>query len=352
MSTQQTNITNKVLNNLGNNLGNNLNNTIQGITSNTYLLTLVMFLACLGFVMFYFLSKEFRVSKTLSYMKIYTNFQILTSLNMKALKKFKLANFNVASSFNSAHSGHQLLDYVSTEMIHANLRSGARFLEFTIFSSQYGDDAEPIISNGYQVGEWKLMANHITFDEACETIKDNAFSITSDVNGVYNPKDPLFISLNLKTNYNISVLNKIHSIISKHFLNKLLPSKYSYSKRNIGNISLIDLMGKVIIFSTDGYQGSRLDEFINYTWGKKHAKRIHYSELDSDNGLLNHNKNNLTMVTPHKEGDILTYNYSPITAWKSGCQFVAMNYQKVDDGMDAYISKFKNKSFVLKADHY
>lgn len=349
---QQNNIANNNLTNLTNKIANNSKEVLNQLASNTYILTLFLFLTCIGFIMFYFLSKEFRVAKTLSYMKIYTNFQTLTSLNTKALKEFKLANFHIASSFNSAHSGHQMFDYVSNEMIYANLKSGARFLEFTIFNSEYGDNAEPLVSNGYQVGEWKLMANSITFDEACQTIKDNAFDVSSSVNGVYNPKDPLFISLNLKTNYSIPVLNKIHKILGKHFLNLMLSSEYSYSKRNLGEIPLIDLMGRVIIFSTDGYQGSNLEEFVNYTWGKEHAKRIHHSEIESEKDLLEHNKKSLSMIIPHQEGDIFTNNYDPVIAWRQGCQFVSMNYQKVDSAMDAYISKFKNKSFVLKPDHY
>jgi hypothetical protein len=348
MSTQQ----NVLVNNISNQVTNNSTEVLNRLASNVYLLTLFLFLACLGFIMFYFLSKEFRVAKTMLYMKIYTNFQTLSSLNIKALRQFKLANFLVASSFNSAHSGHQIFDYVSNEMIYANLKSGARFLEFTIFNDRYGDDAEPIVSNGYQIGEWKLMANHITFDEACQTIKDNAFDVASSINGVYNPKDPLFISLNLKTNYAIPTLNRIHKILGKHFLNKMIPSKYSYSKRNIGQIPLVDLMGKVVILSTDGYQGSRLEEFINYTWGKDHARRIHHSELETAKGLLEHNKKSLSMIYPHQEGDYTTQNYDPLMGWRQGCQFVAMNYQKVDKGMDSYISKFKNKSFVLKPDHY
>lgn len=344
MSTQSTN---EIINSMSNQVSNS-NQILSQLTSNTYILTLFLFLTCLGLVMFYFLSKQFRVSKTISYMKIYTNFQTLTSLNQKVLKDFKLSQFMVCSSFNSAHSGFQLMDYVSNDMIHANLRCGARFLEFTIFNSKYGEDAIPIVSNGYQVGEWKLMANDITFEEACNTIRDNAFVVTSDVGGVYNPKDPLFISLNLKNNYAIPVLNKIHKIITDNFVNRLLPSKYSYSKRNIGNIPIIDLMGKVIILSTDGYQGSKLEEYVNYTYGKEDMKRINIKDIDSENNLLEFNKTKMSMVYPHDEGDFFTTNYDPDLAWRYGCQFVAMNFQKIDKNMDKYIEKFKNKSFVLK----
>lgn len=348
------NALNQQTNNIGNQFANNSKQMLDGMASNTYILTLFLFLACIGFVMFYFLSKQFRVAKTLTYMKIYTNFQTLTSMNKNDLKDkdsnipYKLSDFYIASSFNSAHSGYQLFDYVSLEMLHANLRSGARFLEFTIFNDKFGEDAIPVISNGYQVGEWQLTANTITFEDACVFIRDNAFAVSSNLGGVYNPKDPLFISLNLKTNYNLKCLDRIQKIILKNFRNRLLPAKYGYSKRNIGEIPLADLMGKVVIFSTDGYQGSKLEEFINYNWDKDGINRIHIDDLESGKGLLEHNKKKLTMIYPHKEGDFWTTNYDPNLAWRYGCQFVAMNFQKVDTGMDSYISKFKNKSFTLK----
>jgi hypothetical protein len=339
---------NAVANNISDQFKNTTSQALEGLTSNTYILTLFLFITCLGLVMFYFLSYSFRVAKTISYMKIYTNFQTITSMNIKALKQFTLSQFHVASSFHSAHSGFQMFDYVSPEIIIANLKSGARFLEFSVFNDKYGENGIPVVSSGYQQGEWKLMANQITFDTVCNVINDNAFSVTNSLGGVYNPKDPLFISLNLKTNYQLTTLDKIQEIITKYFINRLLPSKYSYTKRNLGKIPLIDLMGKVIILSTDGYQGSKLEEYINYSWDKNEIKRIHFKDVEKENDLSRFNKTNLTMIYPHDEGDILTTNYSPVMPWKLGCQFVAMNYQKIDEHMDKYIEKFKNTSFVLK----
>lgn len=336
------------INNIGNQIQHTANNAATALISHTYLLTLFLFLMCLALIMFYFLSYSFRVSKTISNMKIYSNFQAISSSDSKAIQNFKLANFYVASSFNSAHSGFQLLDYVSLEMVIANLRAGARFLEFTIFNDKYGKDGGPVVSNGYQEGEWKLMANHLTFEDVCATIRENAFTVANESGGVYNSKDPLFISLNLKTNYQVSTLDKIHKILLKNFRNRMLSNEYSYSKRNLGNIKLKDLMGKVVIFATDGFQGSDLEELINYNWAGDDIRRIYASDLEAENGLIQHNRTKLSMVYPHQEGVIWSVNYEPKEAWKKGCQFVAMNYQKVDSGMNHYIEKFRNKSFVLK----
>ena len=40
-------------------------------------------------------------------------------------------------------------------------------------------------------------------------------------------------------------------------------------------------MGKVVLFSSDGYQGSSLEELINYSWNYPKLKRLHFSEVDN-----------------------------------------------------------------------
>lgn len=347
---------NKAINNTSGNGGGNIitNNAkivVDGLTSNVYILSLFLFLVALGLIMFYFLSKSFRVSQALSYMKIYNNYQTLSSVTPNSINNFKLSDFYVCSSFHSAHSGYQILDYVSLEMILANLKTGARFMEFSIFNDSYGKDSEPVVSSGYQVGEWKLTANTIPFDDVCNIIANNAFKVNSSDGGVYNPKDPFFIALNLKNNYQISTLDKIYNSIRKHFAERLLPSKYSYSKRNLGDIKLKDLLEKVIIFASNGHQGSMLEELVNYCWDGGDLNRYHFNKLEDIDGLIEHNRTKLTIVYPHEEGDFMTTNYDPIEPWKLGCQFVEMNFHKIDSNMDKYIEKFKNKSFILKPPH-
>jgi hypothetical protein len=62
--------------------------------------------------------------------------------------------------------------------------------------------------------------------------------------------------------------------------------------------------------------------------------------------LKNHNKTGITIVVPHVEGDYLTRNYDPAQAWDLGCQFVAMNYQEIDENMDTYITHFETKAIL------
>ena len=53
------------------------------------------------------------------------------------------------------------------------------------------------------------------------------------------------------------------------------------------------------------------------------------------------------MVVP-EENTLFTRQYNPNYAWDTGCQFVCMYYQKIDDNMDYYVTKFKNTSFIPK----
>ena len=52
----------------------------------------------------------------------------------------------------------------SEDILLSILQSGARYIEFNVFNSKFGKDAIPMVSNGYQKGEWKLTLNNcITF---------------------------------------------------------------------------------------------------------------------------------------------------------------------------------------------
>jgi hypothetical protein len=117
------------------------------------------------------------------------------------------------------------------------------------------------------------------------------------------------------------------------------------------------LIGKVVLFASDGFQGSGLEEIVNYSWDNtnnnpKHAmQRLHYSNITASGfnkkELIDFNRTGFTIIVPHKEGDFWNTNYNPTLAFELGCQFVAMEFQYIDANMDFYITKFKEKSFIL-----
>lgn len=334
----------------------------------------IVFLAILTI----FFSKQYRVYRVTNNMNIYIKFQNMESMKITSLKNYRLADFYVCSSYNSAVAGYQMLDYLSTDMVKKVLQCGCRFLDFQLFSNTFGTDSYPVVSCGFRTGEWKFALNTINFEDVLQTIADHAFRIFDGTDGTPNNQDPLIISLDLKNNYNYLVNNKIQKLISKYLGVYLLDPSYNYQSKNIALTPLKNLMGKVIIFSSDGYQGSSLEELINYSWNYPKLKRLHFSEVDSQlqsqvvdnanslitkdlktqidnskniiqyNQLKKFNMNALTIVVPQKENDIITRNYDPTNAWKLGCQFVAVNFQKIDKNMDTYVNKFKNRAFVLK----
>uniref|UniRef100_A0A6C0E6A5 phosphoinositide phospholipase C n=1 Tax=viral metagenome TaxID=1070528 RepID=A0A6C0E6A5_9ZZZZ len=344
---------------------NNSNNNVikNNPDQNKFLIIILVGITILAGILFFF-SKSFRVSRVISNMNIYINFQNLESMKPTLLKKYRLADFYINSSCNTALSGYQMFDYVSTDMVKKTLQAGARYLEFQIFADSYGLDAVPIVSTGFEKGEWKLSLNTLTFEDVIKTLRKHAFRVYDGTDGVPNYQDPLFIGLNLKTNNNYIIHNKIQAIINKYFLDYLLDPSYNYQAKNVALVPLAELMGKVIIFASDGFQGSNLDEIVNYSWDYAKMKRLHISELLLDNSGIDKTKNtieisqikkfnfnNLSIVYPQKEGEFFTYNQDPKIAWDLGCQFVCMNYQSIDREMDKYISKFRINSFVLKPKH-
>ena len=292
-------------------------------------------------------------------MLVYQGYQQLTSLDYSRVGQKRIGDFYVESAYNAAHCYYQMYDYTSENIVLSVLQSGARYIEFNVFNSEFGDKAFPVVSMGYKTGEWKMMVTDTPLETIFETIANNAFKITDGKTGVNNPDDPLFIGLVLNTNSNLNCLNLIAFLITKYFGNRLLDNSYSFQNNdNIGDIQMIQLMSKVTIFASDGFQGSGLEELINYSWdnvdnNKNHSmQRLHYSTIIEPtfdtNKLIEYNRTGLTIIVPNQEGDFLNNNYDSTKAFELGCQFVSMNFQNVSTEMDGYITRFKKKAFAMK----
>ena len=332
---------------------------VYEVVSENYLLLLGITSALIIIIIIYFFSQSFRVSRTLAKMLVYQGYQQITSLNYNTIGSNRLGDFYVASAYNAAHCGYQMYDYTSEQIVLAVLQSGARYLEFNIFNSEFGDSAYPVVSMGYKKGEWKMMVNDTPLETIFQTIVNNAFTIYDGVNGVSNPDDPIFIGLNLNTNSNLSCLNLIGFLITKYFANRLLDNTYSFQNTDkIAEITASQIMGKVIFFASDGFQGSGLEEIVNYSWDNvnnsdtHNMQRLYYTDIMADTfdsrKLKTFNKKGLTIVVPHQEGDFYNGNFDTSKAFDLGCQFIAMEFQNIDSNMDSYITRFKTNSLILK----
>lgn len=348
--------------NIANNTVNKINNTLNILKSknNTNLngprMIIILFLI-LGFIIIgYLSSSSYRVSATYNQLNKYNNILFIdyNYLNNKDIKNRPLKDFSIATSFRPYLCKYQMFDYVSDKLVRKTLMSGARCLFIDIFNNSFGKNAEPVISSGYEKGNWKLTLNTLSFDKLCQTIAETAF--TSGYVNNYN--DPLILLLNLKTNRNYFSIQKIQKTIFKYFKDRLLGSKYSFQKTDMSNVPIKELMGKVLIFTSGGYENTSLEELINFSWDKDNINKISYKSLSSNledlttsiklniNDVRETNKNNLTLVVPNEDA-FFTNNYNTDKFFSSNCQMIAMNYQYFDTNMQKYIQKFKTSSFIL-----
>lgn len=246
-------------------------NTMIEITPNMDNFTIIIGVS-IGFVLLllmFFFSKTFNVGRTVERIKMFERYQKITNYQYgnKEYGNKKLCDVSILSSYNTCLNNNQMLTYVSENVLKQVIKSGVRFLEFNVFSSKFGVGGEPVISNGFKRGEWKLTINTVPFENAVAIIAENAFKVLSEDGGAPNVNDPIFISLNLSTGYNVYCLDKIADIILDYFSERLLDPKYAYQFSNeLHKIKMRDLQNKVVIFASKGFEGSKLEELVNATW--------------------------------------------------------------------------------------
>lgn len=346
----------------GNNLKNNIKSNIKNkiikkieIASEykTYIITAIILFGVLFIA--YKLSHSYRISKLLYDMrKMDAYLNIKSKLNYEDIRNLNLGDFYISSAYRPYMGNNQMFEYCDLKVTEKIIKSGARCMYVDIFNSNMGYGADPVISTGYKEGQWKLTLNTILFDDFCKLLAYGCFS----AGYVSNYTDPFILLLNLNTNGNIDCLNKIKKIIYKRLKRYLLDNRYTFSSTNIMKKPIKDFMKKIIIMSSSGYQNSELEELINFTWDREELKMITYESLDTHildpsvikldpYELKQFNKDNMTIVTPNTS-TVFTYNYNPDIFWGAGCQFVCINYQKIDNNFDTYISNFRTESFIAK----
>lgn len=299
----------------------------------------------------YLLTKSFNIDQTIQNMNREYKVKKVVSLDTPSesgqeerfdeidIEKHTICDTFICSSAKSYLSGRQYFDYVSKQMFFQNIKFGARYVELDLFENNKGNI---VVSNGLFNGNWRLTMNEIFFEDFCREIPTKVFNkeYTS------NFQDPFIIFLGL--NLPKKKMNLVAKIIEEFMDKSLLSKKYVVSgKENLFKLKLKDLMGK-IIFITDGkIANTNLLNYIHLRVGSK-VRKISYSQLllEDKERLKEFNKHHITIVTP--DPDISSMNYNPEPAFDTGCQIISLNFQYVSDHMKAYLSKFREKSFLLK----
>ena len=255
------------------------------------------------------------------------------------LNKNTLTDIYISSSNKSYLIGRQILDFCSSDMVYKCLEMGARYLELDLYE---GARRKIVIANGLSKGNWKLTLNQLPFEYFCQEFKRKLFKRDHYTN--FNDPVLLFLNLNIPK-YR---MEELYQIIENN-LGEFLPNKkYNIlNGQNILKAPLKELMGKLIIITYGKIGNTPMDRVVHLRLGT-HVKRMTYKELarHSKEEMLYYNKHHLTIIKP--EGGFRSSNYNPENAWDHGCQIVCMNFQHTDDFMAEYISKFRERSFLIK----
>tara|TARA_X000000950_G_scaffold289533_1_gene415009 strand:- start:41115 stop:42260 length:1146 start_codon:yes stop_codon:yes gene_type:complete len=263
--------------------------------------------------------------------------------NNDNVKPYYLRDFYIKGAYNCCCAGEFKNDYVNLCALENAIHSGARFLDFEIYSI----DKKPVIAaSSVNNPNYKEMYNYIPFDKAMETVKTQAFASS------YCPtsfSDPLILFFRINTNHK-KIYDEMGNIIIKKFSNGsyLLPAQYGYeyNGENITALPLNIFKKKVIIAVLKEnalFSGSKLETITNITAGpySSYLKLHRASNIDYNNNveeLQQFNRLQMSIVLPDVKAE--NKNINSTKSYDLGCQIVGMSCQNFDEEL-----KFNNKTF-------
>tara|TARA_B100001094_G_C17974783_1_gene692224 strand:- start:302 stop:907 length:606 start_codon:yes stop_codon:yes gene_type:complete len=159
----------------------------------------------------------------------------------------------------------------------------------------------------------------------------------------------------------IQTINLISEYLTDILGSNLLGASYGQNNYGISfnDKSILEFCGKCIIMVNNNsinsniIMGSQLWPLTNIFTGSDNFQLKRYSTIsnmnDTDiNDLTQYNKYNATMVLP--DTGVETVNFDSRICLRTGCQFIAMNFQTFDKYLETYFSVFDEVgfSFILK----
>ena len=274
----------------------------------------------------------------------------LASMSPKEIRSRRpLRDFSIKSSYNSCASGSRINDYVDLCALDNAILQGCRFLDFEI----YNEDGAPVVAvsdsdSYFQKGSY----NSLPLDQVLKTVAEKAFSNTY----CPNPNDLLILCFRVKTS-DVLVLNEMASLVAEHFSMRLLPKKHSYENqgKNLGQLSLSNLLGKVVIAAdkkNPAVEDSKFKEYINIGINTPFVRLMTYDDVAHTpdmTELLAFNQQNVTISIANK-GE--TANYDSAIMQNFGVQICAMSMQIKDDNLAKYNDFFSSKAFVMRDEKF
>lgn len=254
---------------------------------------------------------------------------------------YRLSDFYLASSSYSVFPGAEVYDYVSDKILPMTIKAGVRLVELDIYSDI---NDQPVVGLKNQKLGVDYAYNTVPLEACCVSIANNAF------NSVMSPasSDPFVLSLVFNTD-KTKTLNAASEILKTTCRQYLLDKEYGFQRKNLALEPICSLQNKIIIVSGGNVKGTHMEELVNMSWSSSNLRRLTYTQASQphdEEELINHNRNNITMVVPDISSDLV--NSNPQILFSYGCQWIMMNYGSIDDMMELYISEFQEASTVLK----
>lgn len=266
--------------------------------------------------------------------------------------QYTLKDYYIKSAYNACSGGDYKNDYVDTCILTNILKQGVRGLDFEIFAVE---DDQPVVATS--VGDSyfiKETFNYIKFGDIMQILSNYAFAQST----APNPRDPIILHLRFKSS-NQNMYKNLAKILEQ-YSSILLGKEYSYEYhgKNLGDVKLPELMGKVIIIvdktNNSFMESQEFYEYVNMTSNSVFMRALHYYDIaytPDMNELIEYNKLNMTIGMPDKGAN--PSNPSSVVMREMGCQMLAMRYQEIDQNIEENDVFFDeaNCAFVLKPEN-
>ena len=249
-----------------------------------------------------------------------------------------LCDYTMASSANSVYAGKTAYDFTYVTSIQKVIQSGARLVDLHIYDI---DDVPTVGLSDKKTGT--LYSNGVTLEDCCVSVANTAFADSTPGN-----KNPFVLSLKFHCSDN-AFITKCADVLKTTISKYLLDLPYTYQKKNLAIEPVCNLLGKIIVVSGKETKGNGMDELVNMSWDSSNLRRLTYrqaAETYDYEELTEFNRRGITLVVPEDGTDFK--NGNPQICFGFGCQWIAMNYGSLDDGLDVYIGEFLQGSMNLK----
>jgi hypothetical protein len=223
-------------------------------------------------------------------------------------------------------------------MLSSIIAQGVRCLDFEIFSI---NDIPVVATSTSKSYNEKETYNSVPFSKVIDIISKEAFSKEY----APNAEDPLFIHLRIKSN-NVKMFWALNQMIDN--IENVYIGEVNHDSK------MKHLKGKVIVivhnqnknYLSSGAKPNMLSGSKNFhLYRHEHLQNLSPGEKQE---ISKKNKNAMSMIIPSSGSNPENIDINKVI--NSGCNMIAMRYQKNDPQLVNYNNLFESSAFILKSE--